>query len=118
LPGRTIDQFIEGAFLQALAQQKKPSGEMIGFEPFLGPWCRSRNRMGSEFNDLPLKRLKRVALIERHVPEVMKYVRFDQPPKLEPLLDFKNPVPMKFARQRMEERIPLRLFSDLVNLWS
>lgn len=66
--------------------------------------------------DLLLKHLNRVALIEQHVPEVMKYVRIDQTPELEPLLVFKNPVPMKFAWQRLEERIRLRLFSDLSSL--
>ncbi len=66
--------------------------------------------------DLLLKHLNRVAMIEQHVPEVMKYVRLDQTPKLEPLLVFKNPVPMKFAWARMEERVPLRLFSDLASL--
>jgi hypothetical protein len=43
----------------------------------------------------------------------MKYLKLDAPPSLEGHLVFKNPVPMKFAWERIKERIALHLFSEL-----
>jgi hypothetical protein len=62
---------------------------------------------------LLLKHLNRVELISKHVPEVMTYLKLESRPVLEGHLVFKNPVPMKFAWKRMQERINLNLFSDL-----
>jgi hypothetical protein len=63
--------------------------------------------------DLLLKHLRRVELVKAHVPEVIKYLKFAAPPKLEGHLVFKNPVPMKFAWDRMKERVQLNLFTEL-----
>jgi hypothetical protein len=60
-----------------------------------------------------LRHLDRIQIISEHVPEVMKYLKLETPPKLEGHLVFKNPVPMKFAWEQMRERIALGLFSEL-----
>lgn len=63
--------------------------------------------------DLLLKHLRRIELIKAHVPEIMKYLKLSATPELEGHLVFKNPVPMKFAWERMKERIQLHLSSEL-----
>lgn len=63
--------------------------------------------------DLLLKHLRRVELVEAHVPEVMKYLKLSASPTLEGHLVFKNPVPMKFAWDAMKERVQLNLFAEL-----
>jgi hypothetical protein len=73
-----------------------------------------RGELGADGKpDLLLKHLNRVELISKHVPEVMTYLKLESRPVLEGHLVFKNPVPMKFAWKRMQERINLNLFSDL-----
>ncbi|RKD50411.1 MULTISPECIES: hypothetical protein [unclassified Rhizobium] len=66
--------------------------------------------------DLLLKHLRRVELINAHVPEVKKYLKLTAQPKLEGHFVFKNPVPMKFAWDRMKERAQFNLFSELQEL--
>jgi hypothetical protein len=63
--------------------------------------------------DYLLRHLNRVDLISRHLREVKKYLRLGVEPKVESYLVFKRPVPMKFALKRMEERVIVRLFSEL-----
>lgn len=63
--------------------------------------------------DLLLKHLRRIELVKAHVPEVMTYLKLSAPAVLEGHLVFKNPVPMKFAWDRMKERVALHLFSEL-----
>jgi hypothetical protein len=63
--------------------------------------------------DLLLKHLRRIEVVKAHVPEVMKYLKLPSLLALEGHLVFRNPVPMKFAWDRMNERIALHLFKDL-----
>lgn len=63
--------------------------------------------------DLLLKHLRRIELVKTHVPEIIRYLKLSAPPALEGHLVFKNPVPMKFAWDRMKERVALYLFSEL-----
>jgi hypothetical protein len=63
--------------------------------------------------DLLLRHLRRVEVISQHPTEVAKYIGFTGTPHIEGHLVFKNPVPMKFAWQRMESRVKLHLFSEL-----
>lgn len=63
--------------------------------------------------DLLLKHLRRIELVKAHEPVVMIYLKLSAPATLEGHLVFKNPVPMKFAWDRMKERVALHLFSEL-----
>ena len=63
--------------------------------------------------DYLLRHLNRVDVISGHVPEVKRYLKLGGATKLESYLVFKHPVPMKFALKRMEERVIVRLFSEL-----
>lgn len=63
--------------------------------------------------DLLLKHLRRIELVKRHVPEVMKHLGLSSAPTLEGHLVFKNPVPMKFAWDRMKQRVKLHVFGEL-----
>jgi hypothetical protein len=65
--------------------------------------------------DLLLRHLNRIGVILAHADAVAKYVGLAAP-KLEGHLVFKNPVPMKFAWARMEEKMRLHIFSDLEKL--
>ena len=73
-----------------------------------------RGELGSDGKpDHLLRHLRRMEVILAHPTEVAKYVDFDSAPHIESHLVFKNPVPMKFAWQRMESRVALHLFSEL-----
>jgi len=63
--------------------------------------------------DLVLKHLRRIELVETHLPNVIRYLKLSAQLTLEGRLVFKNPVPMKFAWERMRKRVPLHLFSEL-----
>jgi hypothetical protein len=63
--------------------------------------------------DRLLVHLRRIEVISHHPAEVARYVGFSGSPRIEGHLVFKNPVPMKFAWQRMESRVTLHLFSEL-----
>jgi hypothetical protein len=63
--------------------------------------------------DLLLRHLRRIEVISQHPAEVAKYLGFSGSPRIEGHLVFKNPVPMKFAWQRMKSRVKLHLFSEL-----
>lgn len=63
--------------------------------------------------DLLLKHLRRIEVVKEHVLEVTKYLKLAKPAALEGHLVFKNPVPMKFAWERMKERVRLSLFAEL-----
>jgi hypothetical protein len=66
--------------------------------------------------DYLLRHLNRVDLISQHLARVTKYLKLPLEPKLESYLLFKHPVPMRFALKRMEERVRVRLFSELREL--
>lgn len=66
--------------------------------------------------DYLLRHLNRVDLISRHLPELTRYLKLRGAPKVESYLVFKNPVPMKFALKRMEERVIVHLFSELAEI--
>jgi hypothetical protein len=59
-----------------------------------------------------LKHLRRVEVIMSHAAEVARYVGFERP-AIEGHLVFRNPVPMKFAQERMEAKIAIHLLSEL-----
>ena len=63
--------------------------------------------------DLLLKHLRRIELVNAHMPEVISYLKLSAPLTLEGHLVFKNPVPMKFAWDRLKERVRLHLFTEL-----
>ena len=63
--------------------------------------------------DYLLRHLRRIEVASGHIPEIGKYLKLGAPPSLEGHLVFKNPVPMKFAWERMKERMALHLFSEL-----
>jgi len=60
-----------------------------------------------------LRHLRRIQIISAHAKEVGIHAGFDGLPKIEGHLVFRHPVPMKFAWQRMESRIALKLFDEL-----
>jgi hypothetical protein len=62
-----------------------------------------------------LRHLARIDLIKEHTSDLAKHVGFDGP-YIEGHIVFKNPVPMKFVWDRLEERISLRLFSELQDI--
>jgi hypothetical protein len=66
--------------------------------------------------DLLLRHLRRIDLVKEHRPEMMMYLKLSGPPVLEGHLIFKNPVPMKFAWDRMKGRIQLHLFGEMHKL--
>jgi len=63
--------------------------------------------------DYLLLHLNRVQLVLEHQMEIMRFIKLQQPPQIESHLVFKNPVPMKFAWKRMEERVALHIFDEL-----
>jgi hypothetical protein len=61
-----------------------------------------------------LKRhLERLDVLNAHAAEIAKELKLSSPMKLEGHLVFRNPVPMKFAWDRMADKIHLSLFSEL-----
>ncbi len=66
--------------------------------------------------DLLLRHLYRIELIGTHLSEVKKYTGLACSPTIEGHLVFKNPVPMKFAWERMKQRVVLNLFAELADL--
>ena len=66
--------------------------------------------------DLLLRHLRRIEVISQHAAEVAKYVGFNAAPHIEGHLVFKNPVPMKFVWERLEQCVQLHLFSELDRL--
>ena len=63
--------------------------------------------------DLLLRHLRRIDVIFQHQDEVVAYASLQKPPAIEGHLVFKKPVPMKFAWERMKDRIALSLMSEL-----
>jgi hypothetical protein len=63
-----------------------------------------------------LRHLRRIEIITVHPNEVAAYTGFGSAPKIEGHLVFKNPVPMKFAWERMESRMAIHLLADLKNI--
>ena len=63
--------------------------------------------------DLLLRHLNRIEIISQHVPELVRHIGFNQTPRIEGHLVFKNPVPMQFAWERMAERVALHIFAEL-----
>jgi hypothetical protein len=89
-------------------QHRKTEGEIA---EQLGDF---RGELGSDGKpDYLLRHLRRMEVISAHPVELARYVGFDGTPHIESHLVFKNPVPMKFAWQRMESRVRLHLFSEL-----
>lgn len=63
--------------------------------------------------DFLLRHLNRMSVIAAHPKELAAYVGCKVEPRIEAHLVFKNPVPMKFALKRMEERIAIHLLASL-----
>ena len=63
-----------------------------------------------------LRHLTRVDVISQHVPELKRYLKLRDAPKVESHLVFKHPVPIKFALKRMEERVIVHLFPELAQI--
>jgi hypothetical protein len=67
-------------------------------------------------NDKPddlMKHLRRVDVISKHVPELMKFTGLENAPQIEGHLVFKHPVPMQFVWERMRKRVGLHVFAGL-----
>jgi len=73
-----------------------------------------RGVMNSDGKRDPLKRhLDRVEILAAHKSEISKVLRLAESFQIEGYLVFKNPVPMRFAWERMASTIKLALFSEL-----
>lgn len=59
------------------------------------------------------KHLDRLEVLNANKVDVVKMLKLDTPIQIEGHLVFKNPVPMRFAWDRMASRIKLSLFDDL-----
>jgi len=66
--------------------------------------------------DLMRKHLNRVELVANHLRELAVYIAWSRVEKIESHLVFKNPVPMQFALNRMEEQVRLHVFDALDRL--
>jgi hypothetical protein len=66
--------------------------------------------------DVLRKHLDRVDVLAAHAGEVAKTLRLSAPAQSEGHLVFKNPVPMRFARERMLTALRLSLFAELDRL--
>ena len=73
---------------------------------------RGETRPDGEADDLK-KHLDRVEVLMAYEPEVARWLNIRVPIQLEAHLLFKNPVPMKFAWEKMVSRIRLSLFDQL-----
>ena len=62
------------------------------------------------------KHLDPLQILERNKAEVSKVLKLTSPIELEGHLVFKNPVPMKFAWDRMKSKVRLSLFDELERL--
>jgi hypothetical protein len=62
------------------------------------------------------KHLNRLEVLSAHKLEVARALKLTSPIELEGHLVFKNPVPMRFAWDRMASRIKLSLFAELDRL--
>jgi hypothetical protein len=66
--------------------------------------------------DLLLRHLRRLEVISQHKSELINYTGLEETPIIEGHLVFRNPVPMKFAWDRMKDRVALSLMSELHNI--
>jgi hypothetical protein len=66
--------------------------------------------------DLLLRHLRRLEVISQHKSELINYTGLEETPIIEGHLVFRNPVPMKFAWDRMNDRVALSLMSELHNI--
>jgi hypothetical protein len=62
------------------------------------------------------KHLDRLDILGAHAAEIAKELKLGLPMKLEGDLVFRNPVPMKFAWDRIAGKVRLSLFSELDRL--
>ena len=63
--------------------------------------------------DLLKKHLDRVAVLKEHRPAVAKTLRLQSPIEIEAHIVFKNPVPMRFVAERVEDKISLWTVDEL-----
>jgi hypothetical protein len=62
------------------------------------------------------KHLDRLEVLGVHQLEISKALKLSMPVSIEGHLIFKNPVPMRFAWERMANRVQLSLFEELDRL--
>ena len=62
------------------------------------------------------RHLDRIELLSEYKPVVAKTLKLNSPIQMEGHLVFKNPVPMRFAWDRMASRVRLSLFAELDRL--
>lgn len=75
-----------------------------------------RGEMRDGKPDVLLRHLNRIAVISAHVPEFARYINFNGTPTIESHLIFKNPVPMQFALNRMQQDLQIHTFAGLASI--